>query len=75
MREQIISLIVAEENVGKIYKSSKILLDELLKKEVLELELNQAIKNYDPYIKIKLIADGNNGSSKKIAEIINQKFF
>jgi len=32
MREQIISLIVAEENVEKIYKSNKILLDELLKK-------------------------------------------
>jgi hypothetical protein len=49
--------------------------DILLKKEILEINLNKSIKNYDEYIEKKLIIDGNNMSSKKITETIHKNFF
>ena len=49
--------------------------DNLLKKEILEINLNKSIKNYDEYIEKKLIIDGNNMSSKKITETIHKNIF
>jgi hypothetical protein len=46
-----------------------------LNKSELDLELNKSILNYTNYINLKLIADGNNSSYKKISEVIMSKFF
>ena len=47
----------------------------VLEKEILEINLNKSIKNYDEYINKKLIIDGENESLKKITETIHEKFF
>lgn len=49
--------------------------DIFLDEKALELKLKDSIKNYDEYINNKLILDGNNSPSKKITDIINERFF
>ena len=49
--------------------------DISLEKKVLDLKLNDSIKNYDEYINNKLLLDGNNSPSKKISDVIYERFF
>ncbi len=49
--------------------------DISLEKKLLDSELKKSVENYDQYINNKLILDGNNSPSKKISDIINERFF
>ena len=49
--------------------------DIFLEKKSLDLELKNSIKNYDNYINNKLILDGNNSPTKKIPDVIYDRFF
>ena len=49
--------------------------DIFLEKKSLDLELKNSIKNYDNYINNKLTLDGNNSPTKKITDVIYDRFF
>ena len=49
--------------------------DIFLEKTSLDLELKNSIKNYDDYINNKLTLDGNNSPTKKIPDVIYDRFF
>lgn len=49
--------------------------DISLEKKLLDSELKKSVENYDQYINNKLILDGNSSPSKKISDIINERFF